>query len=180
MASKQVELLKEAVPRLSSIAVLSNPTNPSHRPRTEEVLVSARALRLRVDAVEARTRYAVGEAFGTMVKRGVGAAVVLPDGLFIQEMSTVIRLAAEHRLPVMYGLREVVLAGGLMSYGPNFRDAFRRAAGYVDKILRGAHPGDLPIEQTSRLELVINLKTAKALGLMIPPPLLARADHLID
>jgi putative ABC transport system substrate-binding protein len=180
VASKQVELLKEAVPGLASIAVLRNPTNASHKPRAEEVFASARTLRLRVAAVEASTRDAVREAFEMMVKRGVGAALVLPDGLFIQEARTVIRLAAEHRLPVMYGLREVVLDGGLMSCGPNFRDAFRRAASYVDRILRGANPSDLPIEQTSRLELLINLRTAKALGLTIPPSLLARADQVVE
>ena len=180
VAGKQVELLKEVVPGLSSIAVLANPTNASHAPRAKEVAASARALRLRVDTVEASTRDAVGDAFGVIVKRGVGAAVVLPDGLFIQEVNRLIRLAAERRLPVMYGLREAPLAGGLMSYGPNFGDSFRRAAGYVDKILRGAHPRDLPIEQASRFELIINLRTARNLGLTIPPSLLLRADQVIE
>jgi ABC-type uncharacterized transport system substrate-binding protein len=180
VAGKQVELLKEVVPGLSSIAVLANPTNASHAPRAKEVVASARALRLRVETLEASTRDAVGDAFGIMVKRGVGAAVVLPDGLFIQEVSSVIRLAAQRRLPVMYGLREAPLAGGLISYGPNFGDSFRRAAGYVDKILRGANPRDLPIEQSSRFELIINLRTAKNLGLTIPPALLLRADQVIE
>jgi putative tryptophan/tyrosine transport system substrate-binding protein len=180
IAGKQVELLKEVVPGLSSIAVLTNPTNASHAPRAKEVVASARALRLRVDTLEASSRDAVGDAFGVMVKRGVGAAVVLPDGLFIQEISNIIRLATEGRLPVIYGLREAPIAGGLMSYGPNFADSFRRAAGYVDKILRGASPRDLPIEQASRFELIINLKTAKSLGLTIPPLLLLRADQVIE
>jgi putative tryptophan/tyrosine transport system substrate-binding protein len=180
VAVKQVELLKEVVPGLSSIAVLANPTNASHAPRAKEVVASARALRLRVDTVEVSTRDAVGDAFGVIAKRGVRAAVVLPDGLFIQEVNSFIRLAAEHRLPVMYGLREAPLAGGLISYGPNFADSFRRAAGYVDKILRGANPRDLPIEQASRFELIINLRTAKNLGLTIPASLLLRADQVIE
>ena len=180
VAAKQVELLKEVVPGLSSIAVLANPTNASHAPRTKEVSASARVLRLHVDTVEASSRYAVGDAVAAMVKRGVGAAVVLPDALFIQEVNSLVRSAAERRLPVIYGLREAPLAGGLMSYGPNFRDSFRRAAGYVDKILRGAHPRDLPIEQASRLELIINLKAANELGLTIPRSVLLRADQVLE
>jgi putative ABC transport system substrate-binding protein len=180
VAGKQVELLKEVVPGLSSIAVLANPTNASHAPRAKEVIASGRALRLSVETLEAPTRDAVGDAFVTMAKRGVGAAVVLPDGLFIHEVNSFIRFAAERRLPVMYGLREAPLAGGLMSYGPNFADSFRRAAGYVDKILRGASPRDLPIEQSSRFELIINLKTARSLGLTVPRSLLLRADQVIE
>jgi len=180
VAAKQVELLKEVVPGLSSVAVLANPTNASHAPRAREVVASGRALKLRVDTIEASSRDAVGDAFGVIVKRGLGAVVVLPDGLFIQEVNSFIRLAAERRLPVMYGLREAPLAGGLMSFGPNFRDSFRRAADYVDKILRGTQPRDLPIEQASRFELVINLKTAKSLGLTIPRSLLLRADQVIE
>jgi putative ABC transport system substrate-binding protein len=180
VAGKQVELLKEVVPGLTSIEVLANPTNASHAPRTREVAASARVLRLRVETVDASTRYAVGDAMAAMVKRGAGAAVVLPDALFIQEVNSLVRSAAERRLPVIYGLREAPLAGGLMSYGPNFVDSFRRAAGYVDKILRGAHPRDLPIEQASRLELIVNLKAANELGLTIPRSLLLRADQVIE
>ncbi|HEX3176577.1 MAG TPA: ABC transporter substrate-binding protein [Methylomirabilota bacterium] len=180
VAGKQVQLLKDVVPGLSSIAVLANSTNPSHAPRTSEVIASARALGLRVDPVDASTRDGVGNAFPIMMKRGVGAAVVLPDALYIREVNTVVRLAAEHRLPAIYGLREAALAGGLMSYGPNFADSFRRAAGYVDRILRGAHPSDLPVEQASRFELIINVKAAKALGLTIPASLRLRADEVIE
>ena len=180
VTGKQVELLREAVPGLEVIAVLANPANPSHKPRTMEVVTAARGLRLHVEIVEARSREDVADAIGMMVKRGAGAAVVLGDVLFVSEAARLIRLAAEHRLPVMYGLREAPLAGGLMSFGPSFGDLFRRAAGYVDKILRGARPQDLPVEQASKFELVINLKTAKALGLTIPPPLLLRADHVIE
>jgi ABC-type uncharacterized transport system substrate-binding protein len=180
VAGKQVELLKEAVSGLASIAVLANPSNASHPPRTKQIFAISRTLGLRVEVVEASSRGGIGDAFGAMMKRGVGAAVVLADALFVREANAIIGLAAEQRLPAMYGLREAPLAGGLMSYGPSFTDLFRRAAGYVDKILRGARPSDLPIEQASRFELVINLKTAKALGLTIPPSLLARADQLIE
>jgi putative tryptophan/tyrosine transport system substrate-binding protein len=180
VAGKQVELLNEMVTGLSSIGVLANPMNASHAPRTKEVAAVARALRLQVHVVEASSRNAVADAFGVMVKRRVGAALVLADAVFVREADSLIRLAAEYRLPVMYGLREAPLAGGLMSYGPSFSDLFCRAAGYVDKILRGANPQDLPIEQASKFELVINLKTAKALGLTIPGSLLLRADRVIE
>ena len=180
VTGKQVELLREAVPGLEVIAVLANPANPSHKPRTREVVTAARGLRLHVEIVEARSREDVADSIGVMVKRGAGAGVVLGDVLFVSEAARLIRLAAEYRLPLMYGLREAPLAGGLMSFGPSFGDLFRRAAGYVDKILRGARPQDLPVEQASKFELVINIKTAKALGLTIPPPLLLRADHVIE
>jgi putative ABC transport system substrate-binding protein len=180
VVAKQVELLKEAVSGLASIAVLSNPLNASHPPRTKQILAVSRTLGLRVEALEASSLGGIADAFTAMVKRGVGAAIVLADPLFVREATVINRLAAQHRLPAMHGLREVALAGGLISYGPSFTDLFRRAGGYVDKILRGAKPSDLPIEQASTFELVINLKTAKALGLTIPPSLLARADQVID
>jgi ABC-type uncharacterized transport system substrate-binding protein len=175
-----VELLREAVPGLVRVAVLANPTNASHPPRTKEIADVARALKLQSDVLEARTLREIHEAFATMAKRRPGAAIVLTDPLFVREASTVVRLAAEHRLPVMYGLREVVAAGGLIAYGASFSDLFRRAATYVDKILRGAHPSNLPVEQASTFELVINMKTAKALWLTIPQSLLIRADQVIE
>jgi putative ABC transport system substrate-binding protein len=180
VAGKQVELLKEAVSSLASIAVLSNPLNASHPPRTKQIFAVSRTLGLRVEVVEASSRGGIADAFRAMMKRGVGAAVVLADALFVSEANAIIGLATEQRLPAMYGLREAPLAGGLMSYGPSFTDLFRRASSYVDKILRGARPSDLPIEQASTFELVINLKTARALGLTIPPSLLARADRVIE
>jgi len=137
-------------------------------------------LKLHSDVLEARTPGEIREAFATMVKRRSEAAIVLADPMFVREASYLVQLAAEQRRPVMYGLREVVVAGGLMSYGASFTDLFRRAATYVDKILRGARPSDLPVEQASKFELVINLKTAKALGLTIPQSLLVRADELIQ
>ena len=137
-------------------------------------------LKLHSDVLEARTPGEIREAFATMVKRRSEAAIVLADPMFVREASYLVQLAAEQRRPVMYGLREVVVAGGLMSYGASFTDLFRRAATYVDKILRGARPSDLPVEQASKFELVINLKTAKAPGLTIPQSLLVRADELIQ
>jgi len=180
LAGKQVELLKEAVPGLERVAVLANPGNASHAPRTKEIAEVARALRIRSEVVEASTSRGIQGAFAAMAKRRPGAAIVLADPLFVREAHNLVRLAAEQRLPVMYGLREVVVAGGLISYGASFGDLFRRAATYVDKILRGASPSDLPVEQASKFELVINLKTARALGLTIPHALLARADEVIQ
>jgi putative ABC transport system substrate-binding protein len=180
VAGKQVELLRDVLPELSSIGVLTNPTNPSHAPRAKEITRVGQAMRLQVNVVEASSRDSVSEAFREIVRRGVGAGLVLADALFVREASSLIRLAAEHRLPVMYGLREAPLAGGLMSYGPNFGTLFRRAASYVDKILKGANPRDLPVEQASTFELVLNLRTARALGLTIPRSLLLRADQVIE
>ena len=180
LAGKQVELLKEAVPGLGRVAVLANPGNASHLLRTKEIAEVARALKIQSDVVEASTPRGIQESFAAMAKRRPGAAIVLADPLFIREAHTLVRLAAEQRLPVMYGLREAVVAGGLISYGASFSDLFRRAATYVDKILRGASPSELPVEQASKFELVINLKTAKALGLTIPQALLTRADEVIQ
>jgi len=180
LAGKQVDLLKEAIPGLTRVAVLSNPTNASNPLRTQEIAEVARALKLQVDVVDARTHGEIQEAFATMAKRRPGAAIVLADPLFVREMGNLVRLAAEQRLPVMYGLREAVEAGGLMAYGASFTDLFRRAATYVDKILKGARPGDLPIEQATKFELVINLRTAKALRLSIPQSLLLRADQVLQ
>ena len=180
LAGKQVELLREAVPGLARIAVLANPANASHALRTKEIADVARTLKLQSEVHEARTPGELPAAFAAMARRRPGAAIVLADALFVSQGSDIIRLAAEQRLPVIYGLREIAEAGGLMAYGASFPDLFRRAASYVDKILRGARPGDLPVEQASKFELVINLKTARVLGLRLPPTLLARADRLID
>jgi putative ABC transport system substrate-binding protein len=180
LAAKQLELLKEAVPGLTTVAVLTNPGNASHPPRIKEIASAVRVLKLQLEVVEASTQREVEEAFRTMAKRRPGAAIVLSDGVFARKAGKLARLAAEQRLPVMYGFREHVLAGGLMAYGPSFADLFRRAAGYVDKILKGAKPADLPVEQPTKFELVINLKTAKVLGLTIPQSLQLRADQVIE
>jgi putative ABC transport system substrate-binding protein len=180
VAGKQVDLLREAVKGLASIAVLANPMNPCHPPRVKTVLATARTLKLRVDVAEVSTRDEISEALRAIGKRGTGAALVLADPLFVREASSIIQLAADQRLPVMYGLREAAVAGGFMSYGPSFTEQFRRAAAYVDKILKGAKPADLPIEQPTKFELVVNVKAAKALGLTVPPSLLLRADQVIE
>ncbi len=178
---KRLELLKEAVIGLASVAVLAvNRMSAPHQARMKEIVAAARALRLQVEVVEARSRDEFADAFRTIAKRGFGAVFIAPAPLFNIEASSLVRLAAEHRLPVMHFVREAVQEGALMSYGASFPDVYRRAAGYVDKILRGAHPRDLPVEQASKFELVINLKTAKALGLTIPQSLLLRADEVIE
>jgi putative tryptophan/tyrosine transport system substrate-binding protein len=180
LAGKQVELLKAAISSLASLAVLVNPTNASHPPRVKEIVATARQLKVRVYVAEASSREQMPDALRTIQKHGAEALVVLGDAVFVREMDDMIRFGAEQRLPIMYALREAPLAGGFMSYGADLRDLFRRAADYVDKILRGAQPRDLPIEQASKFELIINLRTAKALGLTIPRSLLVRADHVIE
>jgi putative tryptophan/tyrosine transport system substrate-binding protein len=180
LAGKQVELLKEAIPGLTRIGVLANPTNASHRPRTKEIADVARVLKLQSEVLQAKTPGEIRAAVDTLARRRSAAAIVLADPLFVLEAGTIVRLAADQRLPVMYGLREAVVAGGLMAYGASFPDLFRRAATYVDRILRGAHPSELPVEQASKFELVINVKAARALGLALPQSLLVRADELIQ
>jgi len=179
MAAKQVALLKELVPRASLLAVLWNPTNPG-RASLEEAKGAARSLGVQLELVEARSPDAINGAFAAMTSARAGAVLVLWDGMFLIHQRRIIDLAAMSRLPAMYQYRGGVAAGGLIAYGPSNRDGNRRAAGYVDKILRGAKPGDLPVEQPTTFELVINLGTAKALGLVIPQPLLVRADEVIQ
>jgi putative tryptophan/tyrosine transport system substrate-binding protein len=180
LIAKQMELLKEAVPNLSRVAALSNPANPTHAPRLRAANIAAQGLRVSLELIEARTPSELNKAFATMMRARVGGVLVLTDPMFNVEARRLAQLAATSRLPAMYGFRTWVDAGGLMGYGPNLPDLYRRAAAYVDKILKGAKPGDLPIEQPTKFELVINLKTAKALGLTIPPSLLGRADEVIQ
>jgi putative ABC transport system substrate-binding protein len=180
LAGKQIELLKDIVPGFSRVAVLVNPANGSHFAWLREAKAAARSLRIQLQALEARTPGEFDHAFAAMTRQRAGALLVLADGMFLFHRVRLAALAAEHRIPAMYGLREHVDAGGLVFYGASLRDSFRRAATYVDKILRGASPGDLPIEQPSTFDLVINLKTAKALVLPIPPSLLQRADQVIE
>ena len=142
--------------------------------------VAARALGVRLQFVEARGPEDFDRAFSDMTRARAGALTVLPSNMFANERRRLVDLAAKHRLPAMYPWREGVDAGGLMAYGANFADLFRRAATYVDKILKGAKPADLPVEQPTKFELVINLKTAKALGLTIPQSVLARADQIVE
>ena len=179
-SAKWLELLKETVPRLSRVAVLLNPANPSHVAYWRETQAAGRALGVTPHAVEARAPEEFEPAFAAMTKARAGGIIIPPDALTFAHRTRIVELAAKSRLPAMYGLREFVDAGGLMAYASSLRDLFRRAATFVDKILKGARPADLPVEQVTRVELVINLKTAKALGLTIPQSVLIRADQVIQ
>ena len=183
LVGKCLEQLKQAVPGVSRVAVLWHPDASGER-TDKDILkraeVAARALGVRLQFVEARGPADFDRAFSDMTRARAGALTVLPSVMFINERRRLVDLAAKNRLPAVYNARDFVDAGGLMAYGPNFADMFRRAATYVDKILKGAKPGDLPVEQPTKFELVINLKTAKVLGLTIPPSVLARADHVIE
>ena len=183
LVGKWLEQLKQAVPGVSRVAVLWQPGAASARTEQDmlkEGEVTARALGVRPQFVEARGPADLDRAFSDMTKARAGALTVLPGNMFFSERRRLVSLAAKNRLPAVYPSREYVDAGGFMSYAPNGADLFRRAATYVDKILKGAMPGDLPVEQPTKFELVINLKTAKALGLIIPPSVLQRADQIIE
>jgi putative ABC transport system substrate-binding protein len=180
LSLKQLELLKEMVPGLTRVAVLWNPTNPWHAPAVKRVEAAARALGLRLQVVGVRGSDEFDAAFAAMAKERAGAVLGLPDPLTFLHRTRLADLAAKHRLPTMNGLMEYTEAGGLASYWPNSAEMFRRAAFYVHRILSGAQAGDLAIEQPTTFELVVNLKTAKALGLRIPSSLLLRADRVIE
>jgi putative ABC transport system substrate-binding protein len=180
MTGKQLELLKEIVPRLSRVAVLWNPVNRSTQTLVDQARGAARTLGLQLQVLEARRAEDIESAFTAMSRERAGALLLLPDAMFILQRIRIADLAARAHLPVMHAQSEHMSAGGLAFYGPSMADNFRRAATYVDKVLKGAKPADLPVEQPTKFELVINLKTAKALGLTIPPSLLARADQVIE
>jgi putative ABC transport system substrate-binding protein len=177
---KEIALLKELVPNVRLVAILSNPTNPAHGFVIKKVKAAAGSLGLELRLVEASKLEQLDGAFAAMVKERADAVLVVADGLFGLHRKRLAELAARNRLPATYGLSENVEAGGLMSYGPNRLAAYRRGAFLVDKILRGAKPADLPVEQPTKYDLVINLMTAKALGLTIPPSVLLRADQVIQ
>jgi putative ABC transport system substrate-binding protein len=183
LVGKRLELLTQAVPGVSRVAVLWQPGG--HDERTDKDIlkaaeVAARALGVQLQVVEARGPADFDRAFSDMTRARAGALTVLTGIMFLNERRRLVDLTARNRVPAVYGGRDFVHAGGLLSYGPNLADLYRRAATYVDKILKGAKPGDLPVEQPTKFELVINLKTAKALGLTIPPALLQRADQVIE
>ena len=183
LVGKCLELLKQAVPGVSRVAVLWQPGGLGERTEKDMLKaaeVAARALGVRLQFVEARGPADFDRAFSDMTRARAGALTVLPSTMFFNERRRLVDLAAKNRLPAVYTSREFVDAGGLMAYGPNLADLFRRAATYVDKILKGAKPADLPVEQPTKFELVINLKAAKALGLEVPPLLIAQADELIE
>jgi putative ABC transport system substrate-binding protein len=180
IVGKYLHLIKEAVPKVSRVAVLWNQGSQIAPLMVREAEVAARALQLQVHSVGVRGADEFEGAFASMTKERASAVVVLADPVSFLHRTQLAELAARSRLPAMYALAEHVEAGGLMAYSANFAEAARRSAIYVDKILKGAKPGDLPVEQPRKFELVINLKTAKALGLTIPPSLLQRADQVIE
>jgi putative ABC transport system substrate-binding protein len=180
IVAKQLELLKETVPKIRRVAILSNPANAYHQLAIREVSVAARSLGVRLQLLEARGPNEFDGAFAAMARERVEALLVVSDSIFNAHRARLADLAARSRLPAAYGIRESVEAGGLMSYGPSFLDFYRRSATYVDKILKGAKPADLPVEQPTTFELVMNLKTAKGLGLTIPQSLLRQADQIIE
>jgi ABC-type uncharacterized transport system substrate-binding protein len=183
LIGKCLEQLKQAVLGVSRVAVLRHPGAFSERTEKDMLKgseVAARALGMRLQFVDARGPDDFDRAFSEMTKARAGALTVLPSTMFLNERRRLVDLAAKNRLPTVFPFRESVDAGSLMSYGANIADNFRRAATYVDRILKGAKPGDLPVEQPTKFELVINLRAAKALGLTIPPSLLARADQVIE
>jgi putative ABC transport system substrate-binding protein len=180
LAGKRLELLKETVPGVVRIAVLRNSNNPITTPQLRETRAAAQALGLELQSLDVQGPEDFDAAFQAATKARAGALIVLSDGVTNDHRTRLVGFAAKSRLPAMYGGRPYVDAGGLMAYGANGADNFRRAATYVDKILKGAKPADLPIEQPTKFELVINFKTAKALGLTIPQSILVRADEVIQ
>jgi putative ABC transport system substrate-binding protein len=180
LGPKQLQLLKEVVPEVSRVAVLWLPTNPGHTFILKGLEAAASTLRVTLQRVAVRGPDDFEGAFATMSKERVGGVIVLPEPLFAREGEHLADLAARNRLPAVYGVVDHTAAGGLMAYAVDDRDNWYRAAIYVDKILRGAKPADLPVEQPTKFQLVINLKTAKALGITIPQSLLLRADEVIQ
>jgi len=179
LTAKQLQLLKEAIPRLTRVSVLWNPDTPRYAKVVEDLKAVAPSLSIELSFVAVRTPNEIGPAFSAVSRAHAQALYVIGDPLFFVHRTTLFKLASKARLPTMYGLRQYVDAGWLMSYGANYEDLFRRSAAYVDKILKGAKPGDLPIEQPSKFELIVNLKTAKALGITIPESIVLRADEVI-
>jgi len=181
LVGKQLQVLKEVVPKVSRVALLMNPANPASAPMLREAEAAARALGVRLQVLEARDPQEIDSAFAAMTRERAGALLIFPDPIFGNQRRQIAELAAKRRLPAMHGgSPEYPEAGGLMVYSPNILDLKRRAATYVDKILKGAKPAELPVEQSTRFDLVINLKTAKALGLTIPQSLLLQATEVIQ
>ena len=183
LTRKRFEFLKEAVPALTRVGLLLQPGVPSTATVNDIVAdaqTAAQSAGVSLQRFDAQRVQDFEGLFAAMAREKIGGVIVLPSGFFLDEREQLSRLAARHRLPAIFFFREFVEAGGLMSYGPSFPDLGRRAATYVDRILKGARPSDLPVQQPTELYLVINLKTAKAFGLTVPPSLLARADQVIE
>jgi putative ABC transport system substrate-binding protein len=180
VSSKYLELLRAAVPKLSRVTVLVNPGHPNHPEFLKRIQATEKTNSVKTSPVPAGTASEIDAAFAAMKHERAGALIVLPDSFFFAQARRITELATQHRLPTMFGTREAVESGGLLSYGQNVAEHYYRAATYIDKILKGAKPNDLPVEQPTKLELVINLKTAKAIGITIPQELLLRADKVIE
>ena len=179
LSAKRLEIFKEAIPKLSRVGVLYNAANPAMPPQFRETEGAAKVLGLQVQPMETRITDDLETAFASTRKWGAGGVIILSDGSTISHRSQIAVAAAANRLPTMFANQAYLEGGGLMSYGPNIAEAFRRAATYVDKILKGTKPGNLPIEQPTKFEFVINMKTSKALGLKIPDVIMLRADRVI-
>jgi putative tryptophan/tyrosine transport system substrate-binding protein len=180
LTGKRLELLKEIAPNISSVAVLLNPDDPISVLGLNEIQSAARRLKFEVHALQVRDTYDLEKALQDVAKAKLDALAIMPNPVFVKNLKTIADFAIQNRIPSMFHLREFTDVGGLVAYGADRADLFRRAATFVDKILKGASPADLPIEQPTKFELAINLKTAKALGLTVPPTLLARADDVIE
>ena len=178
-SAKRLQLLKEAIPRLTRVAVLWNPAVPWHPKAIADLKAAAPALSLELSFVSARTPDEFSPAFSEISRTHAQGLYVMDDAIFSAHRTTLLNLASKARLPTSFSERPFVVDGGLMSYGTNYGDMWRRSAGYVDKILKGAKPADLPIEQPTKFEFVVNMKTAKALGITIPESILLQADEVI-
>jgi putative ABC transport system substrate-binding protein len=180
LTAKRIEILKELDPSLSRVALLHNMGNPAVPPEWEETKTAARALGLQAELLDVRTEGDLARAFELAGRQHVDGLVIGADGLTQMHQQSIVDLVARHRLPAAYPAREFVEAGGLVAYAVSYPDLYFRLAGFIDKIFKGAKPGELPVEQPTKFELVINAKTAKTLGLTIPPAILARADEVIE
>ena len=180
LEGKRLELLTEIVPRLSSVAFLMNPANPFHATSEKQARSAAKALHLKVVFFPVRAEAEFDHAFEAIVAQRSGALVMLADRLFLHHRARIVEFTARHRLPTVYAYNELVQAGGLMSFGPSYPGMHRRAAYFVDRILKGERAADLPMEQPSKFELILNLRAARTLGLTIPQEILLRADELIE
>jgi putative ABC transport system substrate-binding protein len=180
LAGKRLALFHDVVPHISTIGFLTNPSDPEESSQRADAQDAARQLNLKLVVINASTEREIDAAFATFAQQQVGAVVIASDPFFISRREQIVSLAARQRTPGIYPLREYVAAGGLMSYGNNLREAYRHAGLYVGRILRGAKPSDLPVERLTKFEFVINLTTAKALGLTVPASFLSLADELIE
>jgi putative ABC transport system substrate-binding protein len=179
LGTKRLELLKETFPKVRRVAMLGNPTNPAYATQVREAQAAAKALAVQLQILEAKGPQDFESAFSTMAERRAGALLVSTDATLYAQRKRIVELAAKSRIPAIYEFKEFVEIGGLMSYGTNITDVYRRLALYVDKIFKGAKPGELPVEQPTNFDFFINLKTAKVLGVTIPPEVLARANRVI-